>query len=119
MNCEHCGKESGEYQLCPKCFEEFQNGNLCKCKNCNSYYHKETICPCMKQKVKQNNDNNNVQTTKSQLSTSGCLIFVLLAIIIIATVIIIKMITVNEGNEHPYIIEIYKYFKEALFFFKL
>ncbi|MBE6702144.1 MAG: hypothetical protein E7585_01875 [Ruminococcaceae bacterium] len=91
--CDICRKESGEYQLCPDCFQEMQQGKLDHCKNCGKWYRKGKICSCVK--ASPNNPattvvaQSNTQTTyQEKEGPSGCLIAL---IIIIAMAIVIGL----------------------------
>ena len=53
--CDICNQPSGEYELCPECFERLQNGELNRCHNCGKWYIKGTICNCVKANHKENN----------------------------------------------------------------
>ena len=50
--CDICKTPSGEYNLCPKCFQDMQNGQLSKCNNCQRWYKKGSVCECVKNKNK-------------------------------------------------------------------
>ena len=53
--CDICSQPSGEYELCPECFERLQNGELSRCRNCGKWYIKGTICNCVKANHKETN----------------------------------------------------------------
>ena len=48
MTCQICNKESGEYSLCPECFELMQRGEVKQCINCKSWYKIGSVCNCIK-----------------------------------------------------------------------
>lgn len=53
--CDICSQPSGEYELCPECFERLQNGELNRCHNCGKWYIKGTTCNCVKANHKETN----------------------------------------------------------------
>ena len=48
MTCQICNKESGEYSLCPECFELMQKGEVKQCVNCKNWYKVGSVCNCIK-----------------------------------------------------------------------
>ena len=48
MTCQICNKESGEYSLCPECFDLMQKGEVKQCVNCKNWYKVGSVCNCIK-----------------------------------------------------------------------
>lgn len=44
--CDFCGKPSGNFNLCSKCYGFKQNGDIALCPNCGHYYPADEICLC-------------------------------------------------------------------------
>ncbi|MBR3935745.1 MAG: DUF2726 domain-containing protein, partial [Oscillospiraceae bacterium] len=44
MPCEVCGKESGKYPLCKKCFQKRDAGEIIKCDKCHKWHYKNVTC---------------------------------------------------------------------------
>ena len=86
--CDICGKESGEYTLCPECFQELQQGNLEKCNNCGRWYAKGKICSCVRANEKQSTFiQSTPQYEEEGNSRIGCLIASAVIILCVATLI--------------------------------
>lgn len=69
MNCQICNKESGEYSLCPECFELMQSGEVKQCINCKRWYKVGKICECLKQNESSRNEpvSDELPTTKENI----------------------------------------------------
>ena len=46
--CDVCKEPSGEYSLCPNCFQLMQEGKVKKCNNCGKWYMPPALCECVK-----------------------------------------------------------------------
>lgn len=100
--CDICGKESGEYTLCPECFQELQQGNLEKCNNCGRWYAKGKICSCVRTVEKQSN---NIQPTpqyeeQEGNSRIGCFIASVIVILCVAALIGLVIHVIKNSPEY-------------------
>ena len=83
--CDICKEPSGEYDLCPSCFQKMQNGELNKCYNCKRWYIKDSICEC----VKRTSPPPQQPTPTKEKEPSGCLATAIISFILIAIIVLV------------------------------
>ena len=96
MTCQICNKESGEYSLCPECFELMQKGEVKKCIKCNRWYKSGSVCNCIK--AQGENQNTDKEKDYSKASVRGLLIALGIVLLTVAIFIIINHLSGNQGN---------------------
>ena len=91
MTCQICNKESGEYSLCPECFELMQKGEIKQCANCKGWYKVGSVCKCIKNLNKTKSSQNKPLPLENDYSKKTIKGF-LIALAIIATVVVAFLI---------------------------
>ena len=70
MKCQHCGAESGPYQLCRACNIKKENGDIIKCSVCGNWHAPTAPCPETK-KPEPSNDIPYVYNAKKLLISNS------------------------------------------------
>ena len=102
--CDVCKRPSGEYTLCPDCFNLMQEGKVKKCNNCGKWYLSSNLCECVKGNAFYQNERPShtalqeepdykfKAVPKKSGCAPGCLIVFLILVAIIAVIIAIPLI---------------------------